>query len=175
MVDEADYAKIYELQKYGASPFLPNHGRDHEWPDFKPGPDTVSFYPRAYSELRTYAGVSGMTISISPHRYKGSGGILTNFDGLLNVDISSYQPAVSRALWLLVGLNKEDNIIEYVQGTETVDTSAVIPDFPVVPETMEASAYVRLDGSMTTVAEVDIFDVRGLLSTVRFEKLAEYG
>lgn len=158
---DADWEKIERLQGYDGSPFLPNHASDHEWPPFKPGPDAVTFYPRAYSELRVQP-YGGMEIQISSYTYVKEGQFV-QYLGETGYDLTSSMPAVGLARWVLIGLNKDTNLIETVEGDTTVDTYTIWPPKPAVPDYMEVSALVRVDGSQTSIEEIDIWDVRQLL------------
>lgn len=156
LVNTADYA----AQKY-----LPIHHSDHEWPDFKPGPDVVNVYPRSLSMLRTYPGEAGaLTVSASPLRYI-KGNALVLFPGKNSLDISAAQPASGLARFVGIYLDPDDNILKSVNGATTGDSPAITPDSPAFPESAILSANVRLNGDQSTFSEVDIVDVRQILDS----------
>lgn len=156
IVDTADYAG----QKY-----LPLHHSDHEWPDFKPGPDVVNVYPRSLTMLRIYPGEAGaLTVSASPLKYVKSNS-LVSFPGKNSLDISASQPASGLARFVGVYLDPDDNTLKTVDGATTGDSPAIIPDSPVFPESAILSANVRLNGDQTTISEVDIADIRQILDS----------
>lgn len=154
LVNTADYA----AQKY-----LPTHHTDHEWPDFKPGPDVVNVYPRSLSMLRTYPGEGGaLTVSASPLRYIKSN-VLVLFPGKNSLDISASQPASGLARFVGIYLDPDDNTLKSVNGATTGDSPAITPDSPAFPESAILSANVRLNGDQSTFSEVDMVDVRQIL------------
>lgn len=163
---------IYKGQKY-----LPLHHSDHEWPDFKPGPDVVNVYPRSLSMLRTYPGEAGaLTVSASPLRYV-KGNALVVFPGKNSLDISASQPASGLARFVGIYLDPDDNTLKSVDGATTGDSPAITPDSPAFPESAILSANVRLNGDQTVFSEVDMVDVRqvldasGAIDGVRVSKL----
>lgn len=171
-------ATIINTPDYNAQKYLPTHGSDHEWPDFKPGPDAINIYPRALTMLRTYPGEAGaLTISVSPLRYIKSNAIVL-FPGKISLDISASQPASGLALFVGIYLDPDDNTIKTVDGATTSDSPAIIPDSPVFPESAILSANVRLDGDQTILSEVDmspdirqILDSSGAIDGTRISKL----
>ena len=168
---------IVNTPDYAAQKYLPTHHSDHEWPDFKPGPDVVNVYPRSLSMLRTYPGEGGaLTVSASPLRYI-KGNALTVFPGKNSLDISASQPASGLALFVGIYLDPDDNTLKSVDGATTSDSPAITPDSPAFPESAILSANVRLNGDQTVFSEVDMVDVRqildasGAIDGVRVSKL----
>jgi len=169
---------ITQTPEYTGQTYLPNHHLDHEWPDFKPGPDSVTVYPRSLSMLRSYPGeAGGLTISVSPLQYVKSNAIVV-FPGVISKDISASQPAVGLALFVGVYLDTDDNTIKTVDGATTSDSPAITPDSPIFPESAILSSNVRLDGTQTTLSEVDfspdirqILDSSGAIDGTRVSKL----
>lgn len=154
---------IVNTSDYAAQKYLPTHQLDHEWPDFKPGPDVVQIYPRSLTMLRTYTGEAGLlTISVSPLRYAKTNA-LVSFPGKNSLDISASQPASGLALFVGVYLDFDDNTIKTVDGATTSDSPAIIPDSPTFPLSAVLSALVRLNGDQTTISEVDIVDARQIV------------
>ncbi|KKL63710.1 hypothetical protein LCGC14_2172370, partial [marine sediment metagenome] len=168
---------IVNTDNYAAQKYLPTHHSDHEWPDFKPGPDVVNVYPRSLSMLRTYPGEGGaLTVSASPLRYI-KGNALVIFPGKNSLDISASQPASGLALFVGIYLDPDDNTLKSVDGATTSDSPAITPDSPAFPESAILSANVRLNGDQTVFSEVDMVDVRqildasGAIDGVRVSKL----
>ena len=168
---------IVNTENYAAQKYLPTHHSDHEWPDFKPGPDVVNVYPRSLSMLRTYPGEGGaLTVSASPLRYI-KGNALVIFPGKNSLDISASQPASGLALFVGIYLDPDDNTLKSVDGATTSDSPAITPDSPAFPESAILSANVRLNGDQTVFSEVDMVDVRqildasGAIDGVRVSKL----
>ena len=154
---------IVNTPDYAAQKYLPTHHSDHEWPDFKPGPDVVNVYPRSLSMLRTYPGEGGaLTVSASPLRYI-KGNALVVFPGKNSLDISASQPASGLARFVGIYLDPDDNTLKSVDGATTGDSPAITPDSPAFPESSILSANVRLNGDQTVFSEVDMVDVRQIL------------
>jgi len=168
---------IVNTADYAAQKYLPTHHSDHEWPDFKPGPDVVNVYPRSLSMLRTYPGEAGaLTVSASPLRYI-KGNALVVFPGKNSLDISASQPASGLARFVGIYLDPDDNTLKSINGATTGDSPAITPDSPAFPESAILSANVRLNGDQTVFSEVDMVDVRqildasGAIDGVRVSKL----
>lgn len=158
-------ATIVNTANYAAQKYLPTHHSDHEWPDFKPGPDVVNVYPRSLSMLRTYPGEGGaLTISASSLRYI-KGNVLVIFPGKNSLDISAAQPASGLARYVGIYLDPDDNTLKSVNGATTGDSPVITPDSPAFPESAILSANVRLNGDQTTFSEVDMIDVRQILDS----------
>lgn len=158
-------ATIVNTADYAAQKYLPTHHTDHEWPDFKPGPDVVNVYPRSLSMLRTYPGEAGaLTVSASPLRYIKSNALIL-FPGKNSLDISASQPASGLARFVGIYLDPDDNTLKSVNGATTGDSPAITPDSPAFPESAILSANVRLNGDQTTFSEVDIVDTRQILDS----------
>lgn len=158
-------ATIVNTANYAAQKYLPTHHSDHEWPDFKPGPDVVNVYPRSLSMLRTYPGEGGaLTISASSLRYI-KGNVLVIFPGKNSLDISAAQPASGLARYVGIYLDPDDNTLKSVNGATTGDSPVITPDNPAFPESAILSANVRLNGDQTTFSEVDMIDVRQILDS----------
>ncbi len=154
---------IVNTADYSAQKYLPIHHADHEWPNFKPGPDVVNVYPRSLTMLRTYPGEGGaLTISVSPLTYVKSNALVI-FAGKIGLDISASQPASGLARFVGIYLDPDDNTVKSVNGATTGDSPAITPDSPVFPESAILSANVRLNGDQTVFSEVDMVDVRQIL------------
>ncbi|KKM90976.1 hypothetical protein LCGC14_1233280 [marine sediment metagenome] len=154
---------IINTPDYAAQKYLPTHHSDHEWPDFKPGPDVVNVYPRSLSMLRTYPGEGGaLTVSASPLRYI-KGNALVVFPGKNSLDISASQPASGLARFVGIYLDPDDNTLKSIDGATTSDSPAITPDSPAFPESAILSANVRLNGAQTVFSEIDMVDVRQIL------------
>ena len=154
---------IINTPDYAAQKYLPTHHSDHEWPDFKPGPDVVNVYPRSLSMLRTYPGEGGaLTVSASPLRYI-KGNALVVFPGKNSLDISASQPASGLARFVGIYLDPDDNTLKSIDGATTSDSPAITPDSPAFPESAILSANVRLNGDQTVFSEIDMVDVRQIL------------
>lgn len=147
--DEIYYFPSFDEQNFGVG----THAGNHEWPDFYPGTDPYSLYPRAISHLRTYIN-SSLTVNVWAHRYVYNGSIV-QFSGQAAIDLSSHQPASGQACLVLIYLDKASNSIMTVAGT-TIGDGAIWPPFPTVPDNAILSAVVRLDGDQTSIAETDI-------------------
>lgn len=158
-------ATIVNTANYAAQKYLPTHHSDHEWPDFKPGPDVVNVYPRSLSMLRTYPGEGGaLTISASSLRYI-KGNVLVIFPGKNSLDISAAQPASGLARYVGIYLDPDDNTLKSVNGATTGDSPVITPNSPAFPESAILSANVRLNGDQTTFSEVDMVDIRQILDS----------
>lgn len=154
---------ITSTPDYAGQKYLPAHHNDHEWPDFKPGPDVVNVYPRSLTIMRTYPGEAGLlTVSVSPIRYRKNNALLL-FPGKISFDISASQPASGLARWVGIYLDIDDNTIKSVNGPTTSDSPAIIPNSPTFPQTAILSALVRLDGDQTAFSEVDFIDARQII------------
>jgi hypothetical protein len=160
---DVDWAMITSMADYDGEKFQPNHHLDHEWPDFAPGPDAVSIFPRAIAPLRVYPG-SGLTVGIAPHLYEIDN-TFVEYLGTSSFDISNHQPASGKAVRVLIYLDKEANQPRSIAGDEVTDSIIVIPPAPDVPEDVIPSALVRLDGDQTDIGETDIRDVRKILAS----------
>lgn len=157
-------ATIVNTADYAAQKYLPLHGSDHAWPDFKPGPDVLNVYPRSLTMLRAYPGEGGaLTVSVASLRYIKDGALVT-FPGVNSFDISASQPASGLARFVGLYLDWDDNTIKSVAGATTSDSPAITPDSPSFPSSAILSVMVRLDGDQTTVSEVDFVDARQVLS-----------
>lgn len=158
MVLDVDWSALLSMPDYDGQTFLPNHHGDHEWPDYTPGYDVVSVYPRQLAWLRTYPGSSGLTISVSPYRYV-SGSSYIEFEGESDIDLMPYQPGTGYAVRLLVYLGIASNSILISAGDQISDVPTLDPQPPSFPLDAYWSALIRLDGSQTTIDETDILAI----------------
>jgi len=134
---------------------LPNHHRDHEWPNMYPGLDVVHVYPRALVPLQLYVGSLSLTISVAPGKYIYEGAVV-DFIGLYNDDISGYVPTTEGYYVILLAyINPITNLVEYVSGTEVSGPS---PEKPSVPNSTLPIAFIMLYEGMTDLTEVDIIE-----------------
>lgn len=165
IVLDVNWEMIAGSPEYGGDPYLPAHHETHEWPDGWPGPDPVTVYGRSLAMLRTYPGSAGLTVSISPYRYEKDGATVT-FAGHADYDVTASQPGAGLARYVLIYLDADTNVIAVVNGDTVVDAGPVVPPFPAPPLASIPSAWVRLDGAATAVAEADIVDARMILSEI---------
>ena len=163
-VIDVDFSHIIHHPDYDSDVhiYMRRHASTHEWPDGAPGPDPVTVYPRALSVLRTYPGSAGLTVSVAPYIYDRNGAIVT-FTGHADYDISGSQPAVGLARYVLIYLDADVNTVGVVNGDTVLDAPPVVPLFPAPPQATFPSAWVRLDGAATVIAEIDIVDARMIL------------
>ncbi len=147
----------------GMDPYLINHARSHEQPDFTPGADAVNVYPRAFVQLKTTGGTSGLTVDVAAYRYNYRGTV-TEYTGETAVSIATSQPAAGAHRFVLVYLDPLTNAIASIAGDATALT--VVPDTPNCPNGMVPSAYIKLEGSATAIAERMIYDARMPFSIV---------
>lgn len=157
-----DVDTLVMMEGYTGQPFLPTHHTTHEWPDYFPGSDVVTMFPRAYSQLRVSPGV-GLSVNVSAYRYYDSNGDYIEWPGQLNYSISSQQPAVGLARNVLIYYDPVNQQLGIVAGSTSTDVDTIRPTAPTLPTSMLATALVRIDGSQTQIAESDILDVRQLL------------
>jgi len=157
-----DHATMVIDGTYDGTPYLGNHAASHEWPDFAPGGDVVSVYPRAFTQLRTYAG-SGVAVSIQPYRYNLNGTV-TEYAGETDVSISSSIPSAgaypASAVWrfTLIYLDTATNAIAAAYGTAVVLSST--PTKPDCPAGGIPSAYIALNDTTASITESLIYDAR---------------
>ena len=142
---------------YGNDPYLANHAPSHEQPDFTPGADAVNVYPRAFVQLKTTGGTSGLTVDVAAYRYNYRGTV-TEYTGETAFSIAASQPAVGATRFVLVYLDTTTNAAASIAGDATALT--VVPDKPNCPNGMIPSAYIKLDGSATIITEKMIYDAR---------------
>lgn len=134
---------------------IPRHHRDHEWPTMYPGVDAVSVYNRAIVPCKLFIGAVALTISVSAGVYYSNGQTVA-FAGLSNDDISGYVPTTAgNYVILLVYINPNTNLVEYLLGIEINNPN---PVEPTVPANMFAIGYMRLQQGMTAIVEHDIVD-----------------
>jgi hypothetical protein len=159
----ADLQSLPDHPDYDGDPFLPNHGPSHEWPEFSPGPDAISVYPRSFTQLRTYAGSSGVKVSVQPYRYNLQG-VVVEYTGETDIDISasvppagSY-PAPRQWRFTLIYLDTVTNAVSIVDGTAVATSST--PTKPNCPAGGIPSAYIALDSEATVIIESVIYDAR---------------
>ncbi len=158
-----DHATMVVDGTYDGTPYLGNHAASHEWPDFAPGSDVVSVYPRSFTQLRTYAGSSGVAVSIQPYRYSLNLAIV-EYAGETDVSISSSIPSAgappASSVWrfTLVYLNAETNAIAVVDGTAVALSST--PTKPACPAGGIPSAYIALNNETASITESMIYDAR---------------
>lgn len=155
-----DAGQIKDLSSYNGNPLLPQHALDHE----PGGYDPLNVYPEMIVPLRCDPG-GLLTVRVAPYRYT-IGGTSYVFGGHNSYDLTSNKPAAGLARYVLVYLNTSTNALATVNGDTTVDLDTVIPDKPNVPMGGIASAYVRLDGSQTSIARVDIVPAREWLRVI---------
>jgi hypothetical protein len=166
------WSGIADQPGYTGYPYLPLHGRDHEWPDKAPRPDAVSVYPRALTMLRAYPGeAGGLTVSVAPMRYIVNGAVVF-FPGQLSYDISASQPAAGLARYVGIYLDVATNAVGTVDGATTLDAPAIEPDMPVFPDGALTSAAVRLDADAMAFFERDFLDLRMVIGDSTVDSLA---
>lgn len=160
-VIDADWRTIRADPDYNGNPFLPAHGISHEWPDFNPGTDPVTVYPRALAPLRITPGTANLTVDVGKYVYDVEG-VIQRYLGQFGVDIAPYVP-VTGMLYLLVYFDKATGVVGFEPG-ETVAYSPVVdPPFPELPSgTTIPSAVIFMYEGMLDVVEADILDVRML-------------
>jgi hypothetical protein len=153
VVEKIDTTRLKSLPDWDGDPGLANHARAHE----PGGGDPINVYTRMLVALKTYvtADNTGLTINIAPYG---------DFGGQNSKNLASSQPVSGLARYVLIYLDTSDNTIKAVDGTTTVDLDTVEPTKPALPDNGVASAYVRLDGDQTTIAETDIKDARAFLN-----------
>lgn len=159
---DVDFQTLIYSSTYDGETYQPNHAADHEWPDFDPGGDPLTVYPRAFSQLRTYAGSSAVSISVYAYRYSKDGAVV-EFEGESDIDLSASLPSAADpdGTWrfVLVYLDTETNTIQTVDG-DTAPTS-VTPPKPDCPLRGIPSAYIALGNTSTgVITESMIYDAR---------------
>lgn len=154
MVIMPDWDTLVNLVGWDGNPYLPLHHLSHEWPDYTPGTDPVTVYPRAIFPLRTHPGV-GLSLSVNPLRYDFDGQYLY-FPGTTDFDISAYVPASGNAVYILVYYDPEISDITILVGDEVVDSVVEDAPYPDLPEGVYPSAVVRLISTTTEITEADI-------------------
>lgn len=152
---------IVQQDDYDDQAYLPQHARDHEWPDRNPHVDAVNVYQRAIVPLRSSPGsTSSLLVRVEPYRYLDADGTITIFAGDASVDLSGSQPAAGLARYVGIYLDTSTNTIGTVNGATTLDAGPVTPDSPTFPSDVITSAMVRLDGSQSAFSESDFVDLR---------------
>ena len=152
--------EIPDIPGYSGGGYQLIHAPDLEWPDFRPGANAISIYPRAIVAARVYPGeAGGLTISVVPLRYV-YGGQLVRFGGVNNYSIAASQPASGLARWVLVYLNPTTNTIGTTNGDTATDTPVTLPPDPIPPNGVFPLGLVRLDSDQTENTEADIEDWR---------------
>lgn len=151
-----DWDTILNIADYAGESFLANHSLDHEWPDYAPGADAITIYPRALSYLRTEV-VSAYTIRVSSYTYEHEGVVYT-YEGE-TLDLSSYVPSPLEAIGVLVYLDILTNTIKIATGTPVYLAGDINPPNP-LPSNAVLSALIRLYGTSTELTESDITDYR---------------
>ncbi len=142
---------------YEGDPYLANHAPSHEQPDFSPGGDAVNVYPRAFTQLKTTGGTSGLTVDVAAYRY--SYNLTTvDYDGETAISISTHQPAAGAHLFVLVYLDPVTNTAASTAGDATALT--VEATKPASPAGTITSAYILLNGAATSITEKMIYDGR---------------
>lgn len=151
-----DWDTIINISDYAGESFLANHSSDHEWPDYYPGADAITIYPRALSYLRTEF-VSALSVRVSNYTYEYNGVVYT-YDGE-TLDLSSYVPSAFEAVGVLVYLDPETNTIQTMAGEPVYYTEQPLAPDP-LPSNAILSALIRIQGSQTSIVETDITDYR---------------
>jgi hypothetical protein len=137
--------------------------RDRHALEHQPGGyDPLNVYLRMLVPLRTTP-ITGLTVQVAPLVYSVSG-TPTIFLGTNSLDLTSNVPASGLARYVLIYLNTSTNAIATSNGSTVVDSKTVIPPLPANPTNSIPSAYVRLAGDQTTIAEDDTRDARVLIS-----------
>ena len=128
------------------------------------GDDPLYVYDRAIVILLVYpTGVAGLSVKVAPLGYRvGSRWMI--FDGHPAFDISGHEPAAGLARFVLVGLDRTANALSSVAGATTVDSMAILPEFPAIPASMIPGTFVRLAGGQTAFEEGDFWEAREFLA-----------
>ena len=163
MILDVDWSSLLDMPDYTGETFLADHADTHEWPDGVFGSDVVNVYPRALTQLRTYPGSAGLTVTVAPHRYVYESAMV-EFEGHADIDLTPYQPASGRAVRLLVSLDMIGVGIAITAGTEVADVSTIVPQPPTFPSNAIWSALIRLDGAAVSIVEADILDIRTIVA-----------
>lgn len=158
-----DLSIVAELPEYDGSPYLGPHAPDHAWPDFYPGHDPLTVYPRAWSQLRVNpTDPAGLSVEISPLTYPTAAGAATYGGGV--EDLTSNVPGTGQARLVLVYLDVSTNTIGTSNGAVGPAADGWMLDEPTLPAKSIPSALVRLEYGQTTITESDIMDRRMFLN-----------
>lgn len=143
----------------------PLHAGAHEWPDAGPGIDPVTVYPRAWSQLKTYAqNPLSLLVDVSPLRYY-IGSALINFGGG-TVDLTAAVGALAagQARLVLVYLATATNTLGTTNGAVGADAGGWFLPEPATTILTYPSAVIRIYGGQTEIDEDDIRDRRMFLN-----------
>jgi len=141
---------------------IPNttvHYRQH----LETGYDPLPLMRRMRGELKTTPGSSGLAVNVSSLEYDDNNGDRQVFGGINGYDISVGKPAAGLARYVLIYLNIINGNLAMVNGSTVIDSMAVVPPKADTPENGIASAYVRLDGTQTSIVNGDISEGRRFL------------
>lgn len=144
------------------------HGWAHEMPDGAPGFDPVLVYPRAWSQLRTYAtDPLSLIVNVSPLVYP-YGNTRIKFDGG-TVDLTAVEAglAAGQARLVLIYLDLTTNTLGSANGAIGADAGGWFLDEPVVSNDTIPSAVVRIAEAQTEISEAaSIRDRRWFLNSL---------
>ena len=134
------------------------HAREHE----PGGNDQLFVYLRMITPLRTSPASSGVAVNVAPLVYAHNSTART-FAGYNGYSLSGSVPGAGLQRYTLVYLNIITNALGTVDGDTTVNSAAITPTLPTIPEGSIPSAYVLLQYGDTSLAESDIVDARMIL------------
>lgn len=164
-----DMEMLEATDSYDKIPFVVQHALSHEWPDFEPGFDALTVYPRAISILKTYADIDhpSLWVLVSPLRY-WHGGAVVEFDGG-SVDLTASVPAgANQARLVLVYLDAATNALGTTNGTIGMSAEGWSLSRPTITTGVWPSAFVRLENGQTDINEDDILDARMFLNAAGY-------
>lgn len=142
---------------------LPDHHRMHEWPNFAPGNDPVTFYPRAYAFLRTEIREDSIIVDVSAFYYTDDDGDFHVFRKTALNLTSNIPLTTNKARLVAICLNTTTDALVTVNGEEGFSSALTPLQPPSIPKTYIPSALVRLQTGQLSVEESDITDIREFL------------
>lgn len=142
---------------------MPDHHRSHEWPNFAPGNDVVSLYPRAWAFLRTEYREGTVIMDVSAFYYVDDDGVFHVFRES-NINLTSNIPLTpNRARLVAVCLDTTTDTLVAINGSEVFSSALTPLQPPSIPSNCIPSALVRLQTGQLAVEESDITDIREFL------------
>ena len=142
---------------------MPDHHRSHEWPNFAPGNDPVSLYPRAWAFLRTEYREGTVIMDVSAFYYIDDDGVFHVFRED-SINLTNNIPLTpNRARLVAICLDTTTDTLVAINGAEALNSALTPLQPPTIPETCIPSALVRLQTGQLEVEETDITDIREFL------------
>ena len=142
----------------------PQHGDEHEWPPRQPGPDPVSIYTRALTDLRSEPTATySLKVNVQPIRYNYDG--LTKYFKGTTLDLSSYVPG-SGIRQVATYLDVRMNTAYAIPGAPVTYSANADPPVPRLPWYAKPSGLVTLRQNQIEITESDFETVRLVVDDV---------